>query len=323
MKLLLMSMLLIYIIVVFRKVHRNRTIGAIFSKGAYIYAAHTNGNDKGPNADPDYNLAWLKSKTTGYTIDESLSFQDATVYVPPSSNQAIVIAYRGTDFDNYSGNAARDLATDAIITAGNFSTSSRVNDAVDLYYRVRSRYPYQLISITGHSLGGSIADNVARRVHRSNDPAFYQLQTFNKGSGAEALGQAIDSGLLNRNAAGDRVAYERMNTDLVSAAGKYGTNTNTYNEGNLFNKGLLEAHNLKYFYDRDTPMNLKGELDAAGKSQLQKLKGMSGGGVSDSKEMEDILKATNNGVFDPSAYSPMQIMNPIWWVTTAADIFAH
>lgn len=294
--------------------HNNQTIGAVFAKGAYVNANRLNKKDN----DDTYNTKWLSSKikAAGYTIDGQKSFQDATVFVPSTSKKAVVIAYRGTDFGNNAGSQNRDFGMDAIISMGNFSNSTRVNKAVDLYYDVRHKYPRHLISLTGHSLGGSIADNVARRVHAAKDPAFYQLQTFDKGVGLQGVGQSLEDHVFDRG----RVAHERIKTDLVSVVGKYGKNVTTYDEGNLFKEGIIEAHDMKYFIDRNTTMNLGKEPDAKGKAQLKRLRG-AGDSISKSKTMSDVRRKTNNGNFDPSQYSPMQIMNPVWWVSTAANWF--
>ena len=313
--LLVLVCLLVFLLHTQQQSHNNQTIGAVFAKGAYINANKLNKKDN----DAMYNTQWLngKIKAAGYTIDAQKSFQDATVFVPSAPQKAVVIAYRGTDFGNNAGSQNRDFGMDAIISMGNFANSTRVNKAVDLYYSVRKKYPKRLISLTGHSLGGSIADNVARRVHAAKDPAFYQLQTFDKGVGAQGLGQALEDHIFDRG----RVAHERIKTDLVSVVGKHGKNVTTYDEGNLFKEGIIEAHDMKYFIDRNTTMNLGKEPDAKGRAQLQSLKGLGGSNMSKSQTMNEVMRKTNNGVFDPSQNSPMQIMNPVWWVSTAANWF--
>ena len=94
------------------KFHTNETIGATFSKGAYVYAQ--NMADPATHGDK-YNELLQVLDDNFWDIDTDLSDRDAIVYVPrevvgpdghdpmPANARAIVVAYRGTDVHGMSG----------------------------------------------------------------------------------------------------------------------------------------------------------------------------------------------------------------------------
>lgn len=101
----------------------------------------------------------------GYNLDASLGNKYSAVYVRPGDNDTIV-AFRGTK--DYS-----DIAPDLDIAMGRRS-HPRFREADELVGRVESKYNKKA-KLTGHSLGGTVADYVSQR--RGNNAT-----VFNPGS---------------------------------------------------------------------------------------------------------------------------------------------
>lgn len=88
----------------------------------------------------------------GYSLDESSANKDTGFYADVlAGKDDVIIAYRGSD----SGN---DVDDDVAMTRSRIPAQTR--DALDLYNKVKNEYPGKDITLTGHSLGGSLADIV-------------------------------------------------------------------------------------------------------------------------------------------------------------------
>ncbi len=102
----------------------------------------------------------LDSYLKGYTIDPDLSDDHAVTVLRPDGSA--IIGYRGTDPYNIF-----DIGADALIATGyhrektNLLPYTRFQRASDHFQRVSKEHDVQ--SVTGHSLGGSLADFVGRR----------------------------------------------------------------------------------------------------------------------------------------------------------------
>jgi hypothetical protein len=109
------------------------------------------------DGDPVLTQDKLTSMMEGYSIDENLS-NDVGV-VLKKDNENAILAYRGTDPTNvYDLNADAQLAT-GINNLLPFQT--RLSRAEDLYNSTKNKY--NNLELTGHSLGGYLADHISRK----------------------------------------------------------------------------------------------------------------------------------------------------------------
>lgn len=109
------------------------------------------------DGDPVLTQDKLTSMMDTYTIDENLS-NDVGVVLRNDNDNSAILAYRGTDPTNvFDLNADAQLATgiDKLLP---FQT--RLSRAEDLYTSTKNNYPN--LSITGHSLGGYLAEHISR-----------------------------------------------------------------------------------------------------------------------------------------------------------------
>jgi len=109
------------------------------------------------DGDPVLTQDKLTSMMDTYAIDENLS-NDVGVVLKNNNDNSAILAYRGTDPTNiFDLNADAQLATglDRLLP---FQT--RLQRAEDMYKNVKNVYPN--VELTGHSLGGYLADHISR-----------------------------------------------------------------------------------------------------------------------------------------------------------------
>ncbi len=93
----------------------------------------------------------------GYKVIETAQNERNGFYADVLSNgKDVVIAYRGTEV-NYK--ELQDLKSDIAMAKSKIPTQA--TDAIALYDRVKREHPKSDITITGHSLGGSLAEIVS------------------------------------------------------------------------------------------------------------------------------------------------------------------
>lgn len=85
------------------------------------------------------------------TVDSAAGGFHADAYIHDGK---IVVAFRGSD-------AAADLPSDFSMLAG--SAPEQLEEATDFVKRIKQQYPNAQIVVTGHSLGGSLAEMVASK----------------------------------------------------------------------------------------------------------------------------------------------------------------
>jgi hypothetical protein len=121
---------------------------AIASQLAYQYYDNNNDADQIQRA--------LDTYMEGYTFDSEYSNNNASTFIRPDGTA--ILAYRGTRPTNFD-----DINTDAAILAGQHRTDlphPRFIEAVNHYNFVKDKY--NNVDLTGHSLGGTLADYVGR-----------------------------------------------------------------------------------------------------------------------------------------------------------------
>jgi len=101
--------------------------------------------------------AYKQQPIEGFDIDQELSNIDKTVYVNKETGHATV-AFSGTRIKGPLNETTwRDLTTDFLMFVGQGSKSSRFKKSRQATQRAIEKYGLDNVSVTGHSLGGSIA----------------------------------------------------------------------------------------------------------------------------------------------------------------------
>jgi len=98
----------------------------------------------------------LDTYLDGYTFDPEYSNNNASTFIRPDGTT--ILAYRGTRPNNFD-----DINTDVAIFAGQHRSDTphpRFVEAINHYNFVKEKY--NDVDLTGHSLGGTLADYVAR-----------------------------------------------------------------------------------------------------------------------------------------------------------------
>jgi hypothetical protein len=120
-------------------------------------------------------------KNTNYKYDPELSSQTEKVFHNPISKET-VISNSGTNFRDK--NIFNDLKSDSAIFFGLEKQNKRFKQSQEHLNKVKSKYGDDKIIVTGHSLGGSISEQLARSNPNINSVAFNRfsgpLQGFRK-----------------------------------------------------------------------------------------------------------------------------------------------
>lgn len=144
-------------------------------------------NSKIDTKNPKYKQALDNIDNQGYELIHSVSPKSskgtgetplaATCLAPKEKAEGpIVISFRGTK-------EARDLYSDVTLTV--FGTAdNKLRDAAFKYYqKVREQHPGREIILTGHSLGGNLAQDVASRAYSTSteekNSGLIHVRTFN------------------------------------------------------------------------------------------------------------------------------------------------
>lgn len=109
----------------------------------------------------------------GFARDDELSTPEHAVLHDASSGET-VIAYRGTT--NFG-----DVRTDAHLALGREAHTERYKRSEEVYEAVRRRYNPEMVSVTGHSLGGGIALHIGEKydvASHTYNPAISPTQVF-------------------------------------------------------------------------------------------------------------------------------------------------
>jgi hypothetical protein len=156
----------------------------------------------------------------GYELDEELSNDNHKVYYNPNEtdNKKILISYRGTQ-------NLDDIKTDAYVAVGKLRDTKRYDQSVDVLKKAKGKYGQSGATLTGSSLGGSIASATATDKDR--------VITYNQGNGLFGS---------NHNVKSKDNTHYRTKGDLVSFLGIH--KSKTLNNDNL-KPDFLNSHNLR------------------------------------------------------------------------------
>lgn len=224
-------------------------------------ADHSYGRDRHGNA---VDLAALVGKATriegvDYKIlahsDKPSGYQ-GTVYQRVSSGE-IVVAHRGTEFE-------RQLADDLLKADGGMVVrrdNRQASDAIDLTriaqahareYASDNRTAIPQVTVTGHSLGGTLAQVSAH---------YFDLkgETFNAyGAASLNIRHPTTGEIYRTGSGGNDVLNHVMGADLVSSGSQHYGQVRTYTNGREI--GTLQRHG----YDNDrSPWDGRSDLTAA------------------------------------------------------------
>lgn len=123
----------------------------------------------------------LKKYNTDYKFHPTLSTREHAVFTHPSKHRA-VIAYRGTDMADKK-RWHKDVRSDFLIATGLQNLDPRHRQAHRHLQKVKSTLKGYDIDVTGHSLGGSVANYVTKK----NPDVVKKSIAFSRGTGPMEL----------------------------------------------------------------------------------------------------------------------------------------
>lgn len=181
-----------------------------------------------------------RSKTIfDFLYDEELSDNDTAVYVQEAASQqqcTVVIAFRGTVVKDL--RVLDDLLSDIALVAGGLQNTSRYKAVLEKFFSIRSKYRRCLLVLTGHSLGGTLAFEISRLMHRMRDPAWLRTFVFNAAS--RPFGEHTLSDTFRQDG---RLEVNIVQGDMISARSpEYTNNVNV-----IPLQGQYPAHYLQHF----------------------------------------------------------------------------
>lgn len=139
----------------------------------------------------EYKKGKKHSRTpAGYEVDHSLSDQESQVYVNPKTKH-VIHAVRGTANKG-------DVVTDGHLLVGNLQNTKRYKKESAKMKKIHAKYKKggHQVSVTGHSLGGGIADRLTKDHSNTVDHAV----TYNAGEDPKSVGETVMcSNPRNRN----------------------------------------------------------------------------------------------------------------------------
>ncbi len=119
----------------------------------------------------DLNQHGLKN----WNIDPQLSTKTEAVFVNTNTEE-VVLSIRGTDLRDFkSGGSFEDLLADGMIGVGIEKASGRFKRAEDVLLKAQKKYPGQKLTLSAHSLGGTLSSDLSLKYNLEN-------HSFNSGS---------------------------------------------------------------------------------------------------------------------------------------------
>jgi hypothetical protein len=173
-----------------------------------------------------------------YLADDSTA--ETAVY-KSKKNGKIIASSRGTTLGQGIGTAAKDLGSDALLGLGMTHLTDREKDLEKHVSKLQKKYGKNNIELTGHSLGGRLADDVARGKG-------LRSQVFNKGtSPLDLVKKHKQKGNSKKN------VHHHTKGDVISA---FDTSAKRYKKS----KRSKSAHTIEQF--TEGPKKTKGKKKA-------------------------------------------------------------
>ena len=169
----------------------------------------------------------------GYQMDKPLSNDNQQVYYNPKDKKLLV---------NITGtHNTRDVGTDAYLALGNLKGTNRYKEADKVLQQAKAKYDEDIVVLSGHSLGGSIAQGIGKPTDK--------VYTLNSGY---TIGQKTKSTQNNYRTSGDAVSLLGAGSNNLKTVGKEPTLFQSFAKGGLIGlaKNALASH---------TPKTIKGE----------------------------------------------------------------
>jgi hypothetical protein len=199
------------------------------------------------NMDADKTQEGLSHYLPGYMLDEEQSSLNHIVIKRP--DESAILAYRGTDPTN-----PQDLFADAVILGGAHRDAVHLRDTrfnlAEQYY-LDAKVKYGAVDLTGHSLGGAMADVIGTNYNEKS-------VVFNPG--------ASPMEFLNKNYPQSTSKVYKTNTlDLISMSSRGYANPIEVPQSERGSLPFLniKSHDIKNFlpsYDM-LPLTFDGEAD--------------------------------------------------------------
>ncbi len=174
------------------------------------------------NLSEKYNQLKKYGLNRDYYILRQFTNRDVTTFYD-FINDKVVVSFRGTDNKNVLGMRYEDLMTDYQLAIGRLRLTDRFQEAKDMLEKVMAKYDKDKITLTGHSLGGAIADYLSD---------IYKLPAFIYNTGSSPL-SVINNPIPTR--------YTTGNFDILSFSDKL------YNESIVASEG---GHGIQGFIKR-------------------------------------------------------------------------
>ena len=161
----------------------------------------------------------------GYQRDDDLSNHNQQVYYNPIQHKIL--------YDIAGTHNLIDVGTDMYLAAGHLKDTNRYKEADTTLQKAKSKYGVNAATVTGHSLGGSIAGYVANKQDK--------VITLDKGA---TIGQKIRSNEKAYRTSGDAVSLLSAGTRGMTTLPNPNKSIHTGNSVVDIAGNILNAHNV-------------------------------------------------------------------------------
>lgn len=179
-------------------------------------------------------------------LSESVSGLNAVCLVPEDSSDPIIISYRGTK-------TAQDAWSNVLIAAKGLAAKKLRDEAYQFFCKINEHYPDRTILLTGHSLGGNLAQDVALRVclERKEYPLVRTINT------APIHDAAYDKLYQDQPVLKDNIVNYRLTGDVISKKAINQCYGDIYQfDGGKYKNGAISSHMI-YAMREVLPPNIK------------------------------------------------------------------